>query len=102
MSTDRKTVRVTIFNQPYTLLASDEPGEVEALAHRVDELMTAIASRAGNIDGHRAAVLTCLHLADQLRGVEKDLARLKENVEHKAREFSLLLDEAAREAGSGG
>ena len=30
--TDRKTVRVTIYNQPYTLAVSGDPGEVEALA----------------------------------------------------------------------
>ena len=33
------TVRVTIFNQSYTLHATEESGEVEALAHSVDELI---------------------------------------------------------------
>jgi cell division protein ZapA len=93
-------VRVTIFNQPYSLVASEEPGRVEQLAHKVDELMTAIAVRAGNIDATRAAVLACLHLADQLDSRERRLNELQQTVEHKAREFSILLDEAIGAASS--
>lgn len=92
------SVRVTIFNQSYSLLASeDEPGHVEQLAHKVDELMHEIASKGGNIDSTRIAVLACLHLADQLQTVERDLARLRDDVTSKARRFSVLLDEAIGE-----
>ena len=91
---ERKTVRVTIFNQTYSLVATDEPGEVEALAASIDELMTAIAQRAGNVDGNRVAVLACLHLADRLRSMERELSQLKARVDEKTRQFSLLLDKA--------
>ncbi len=94
-ATGRKTVRVTIFNQAYNLLATEEPGEVEALAHSVDELMTAVAQRAGNVDSNRVAVLACLHMADQLKSIERELGELKSRVNEKSREFSLLLDQAA-------
>ena len=87
-------VRVTIFNQTYSLVASEEPGRIEELAHRIDELMSSIAARAGNVDSNRIAVLACLHLADQLESLERELAELKNKVEHKAREFSVLLDGA--------
>ena|SRR5437868_10634353 len=90
-------VRVTIFNQNYSLVASEEPGRIEELAHKVDDLMSSIASRAGNVDATRAAVLACLHLADQLETIENRLTELKSNVEHKAREFTVLLDEAIGE-----
>jgi len=96
MGVERKTVRVTIFNQTYTLAATDEEGEVEALAHSIDELMTSIALRAGNIDGNRVAVLACLHLADQLRSMERELGDLKDRVDRKSRQFSVLLDQAIR------
>jgi cell division protein ZapA len=89
-----EAVRVTIFNQHYSLVASEEPGRIEQLAQKVDNLMSEIAERAGNLDATRAAVLACLHLADQLDGVEQQFTTLKDNVEHKAREFSVLLDEA--------
>jgi cell division protein ZapA len=87
-------VRVTIFNQTYSLVASEEPGRIEHLAEKVDDLMSSIAVRAGNIDATRAAVLACLHLADELESLERRLAALKDSVDHKARKFTILLDEA--------
>ena len=86
-------VRVTIFNQTYSLVASEEPGRIEHLAEKVDDLMSSIAVRAGNIDATRAAVLACLHLADQVEVLERQLSELKGKVEDKARAFSVLLDE---------
>ncbi len=90
---ERKTVRVTIFNQTYTLAAASAD-EVESLAHSVDDLMHEIAQRSGVSDPSRVAVLTALHLADRLRGSEDELASLKKHVDHKTREFALLLDKA--------
>jgi cell division protein ZapA len=95
MESDRKTVRVTIYNQSYTLTVTGEPDEVESLAHSVDNLMTEIAQRAGNVDGNRVAVLASLHLADRLRSIERELADLKAKVDSKSRQFSLLLDKAS-------
>jgi cell division protein ZapA len=90
-----EAVRVTIYNQTYSLVASgEEPGRVEELAQRVDDLMHSIASKGGNIDSTRVAVLACLHLADQLQSVQEDLAKLRDSVSSKARAFAVLLDEA--------
>jgi cell division protein ZapA (FtsZ GTPase activity inhibitor) len=89
-----EAVRVTIFNQNYSLLASEEPGRIEQLAQKVDELMSEISARSGHIDATRAAVLACLHLADQLDGVEHQFSALRTRLEHKAQQFSVLLDEA--------
>lgn len=86
---DRNTVRVTIYNQPYTLAVSGEPADVEELAHSVDELMTRISRQSGSADANRVAVMACLHLADQLRTLEREVGQ-------KSREFSVLLDEALK------
>lgn len=91
---ERRTVRVTIYGQPYTLAVTEDTGEVESLAHAVDDLMTDIAQKAGNVDSQRIAVLACLHMADRLRSLERELSGLKVRLNHKAREFSLLLDKA--------
>ena len=56
MDSERKPVRVTIFNQTLSLASTGEPGEIEALAHSVDELMTSIAKKAGNMEIGRAHV----------------------------------------------
>jgi cell division protein ZapA len=93
---ERQTVKVTIFNQTYSLAATDEEGEVESLAHSIDELMTSIATRAGNVDGNRVAVLACLHMADRLRSMERELTDLKDRVDKKSRQFSVLLDDVIR------
>ena len=86
---ERKTVRVTIYNQPYTLAASGDPGEIEELARMVDDLMTSVARQSGNADTQRVAVLACLHLADRLRSLEREVGE-------KTRAFSTLLDEALK------
>ena len=88
----KQPVRVTIYNQTYSLLATAEAGQIEALAQRVDELMMSIASRAGNIDATRTAVLACLHLADQLRTLEREIDELRQRVESKSKDFAVLLD----------
>ena len=91
-SGDTKSVRVTICNQTYTLGTTGDPAELEAAAQAVDERMRSISARAGNIDMTRVAVLACLHFADELRALERELASLKSRVEIKSREFSMLLD----------
>jgi len=93
---ERKSVRVTIYNQPYTLGVTGEATEVEELAQTVDTLMTGIAQRAGNIDGMKVAVLACLELADRARGIQQELESLKTRVDEKSRQFSILLDEALK------
>ena len=87
-------VRVTIFNQTYSLVATEDAVQVQELAHRVDDLMSSIAARAGNIDSTRTAVLACLHLADQLRTLERELDSLRSRIDATAQQFTLLLDEA--------
>lgn len=91
--TAKKTVRVTIFNQSYTLSTSGDPADTERLAIEIDDLMSSIARRAGNLDSTRTAVLACLHLADRLRSLETELNELKNSVNHRTRDFALLLDE---------
>ena len=92
--TSKQVVRITIFNQTYSVTTSGNPSETEALAHEVDELMSSIARRAGNLDATRTAVLACLHLADRLRAAEQELGAWKLSVDHKSRDFALLLDQA--------
>lgn len=78
---EKKSVRVTIFNNSYSLVTTGKESDVEELAHRVDELMNNIA-RGSNADASRIAVLACMHLADELRTAEskhRSLSRLLED-----------------------
>ncbi len=90
----KKVVRISIFNQNYTVATTGDPQEMEALAYEVDDLMSTIARRAGNLDSTRTAVLACLHLADKLRIAQAELTSLRHSIDHKSRDFALLLDQA--------
>jgi cell division protein ZapA len=86
----KQPVRVQIFNQSYSLLVDGDPGEVQEIAHQVDELVAAIASRTSSGDSTKVAVLACLHLADKLRAAEKQLQLF----EDKSGRIATLLEEA--------
>ena len=90
---EKQSVRVTILSRPYTLLASGDPREVLEVAASVDELMLSIAQRAPNADTTRIAVLACLHLADKLRMLKRDLNQLRTRVDRKSEEFAGMLEQ---------
>jgi cell division protein ZapA len=92
-TTEKQQVRVTILSRPYTLLASGDAREVEEVAASVNDLMLSIAAKVPNADSTRIAVLACLHLADKLRGLERDLYSLKERVDRKSEEFAGMLEQ---------
>ncbi len=98
-TSEKQSVRVTILSRPYTLLVAGDPREVEEVAASVDELMLSIAGKAPNADTTRIAVLACLHLADKLRSMERDLSQLKQRVDRKSEEFSGMLEELIASAG---
>jgi len=95
---EKQPVRVTILSRPYTLLATGDPREVEEVAASVDELMLSIAARAPNADSTRIAVMACLHLADKLRVLERDLSQLKQRVDRKSVEFAGMLEQVLESA----
>lgn len=90
-SSDKKLVRVTIFQQPYTLRSSGEPGETEELARAVDDLMNQIATRLATTDSTRVAVLSSLHLADRVRTLEKELGALLDRISSLDSKLSSLI-----------
>jgi cell division protein ZapA len=81
----KQPVKVTIFNQPYSLLAQGDPQDLIDAAHAVDEIMHSIASRANTADTARIAVMACLHLADKLQ-------RLDQKTKFRTGEMAALLD----------
>jgi cell division protein ZapA len=96
---EKQPVRVTILSRPYTLLATGDPREVEEVAASVDELMLSIAAKAPNADSTRIAVMACLHLADKLRVLERDLSEWKQRVDRKSMEFAGMLEQVLDSTG---
>jgi cell division protein ZapA len=91
-SAETKTVRVTISNQTFTLGTRGDPAELEAAALAVEDRIRSIAARAGNMDNSRIVLLACLHFADEVRALERELATLRSRIDSKTREFALMLD----------
>lgn len=91
---EKKVVRVTIFQQPYALRTAGDPAETEALAQAVDMLMNQIASRTSGADASRVAVLACLHLADQLRSLERRFEQMQERLAAMDHRLAELLEAA--------
>ena len=89
---ERKQVKVTIYNQQYSMSTESDPSEVEELAAVVDELIRSIAARAGTSDLGRIAVLACLHMADQLRGAERELSENQKAVNARLLDLNEMLD----------
>jgi len=98
---DKQNVRVTILSRPYVLRSSGNPAEVEEVAASVNQLMLTIAAKAPNADSTHIAVLACLHLADRLQVLERELNQLKERVDRKSGEFAGMLEQLIASAGEG-
>jgi cell division protein ZapA (FtsZ GTPase activity inhibitor) len=88
----RRQVRVSILNQPFTLVTDADPDEVEQLADQVDELIRSINSN-GRSDLSRSAILASIHLADILKRTQDELNELKSSLGQRTRNLSRLLDE---------
>lgn len=69
-------IRVSIFNQTYSLRSHSDEEHVKRIAQLVDERMRQIALQAPNHDLMKVAVLTALNIADELQ-------RLKEHYERE-------------------
>jgi cell division protein ZapA len=90
---EKQSVRLSIFNQVFTLKVTGDPAELEQAAHEVDELMHTIA-RSGNVDTLRAAILACLHLQDRVKTLERERLDASPSLEQKLRQLADLLDGA--------
>lgn len=94
-SSDKKNVRVTILSRPYTLRTSGDPRDVEQVAASVDELMLSIAGKAPDADSTRIAVMACLHLADRVRQLERELSgvhTIRRELDAKTERVNGMLD----------
>ena len=88
---EKKPVRVTIYGQTLSVRTGADSGELEALAHELDQLMSSIASRTGIGETSKVAILAALHLADQLKQDKGEVGRARVNLDQRLRQASELL-----------
>lgn len=94
MSEPRQAVTVRIAGEEHVIRASAEPEYTRLCAALVDERVAEIRRRSGLIEGHRAAILAALSLADELFQTREELDRLRSDTEGRAEALVQQLDAA--------
>jgi len=90
-----RTIDVEIFDQKYTIVLKSDMQEAEVLriADDVDERMREIASVAKTPDSLKIAVLTALHLAEELRELRRNSEENETIIRKKSDEWSHALEQ---------
>ena len=94
METPPQTVNIRIYNQTYSIRASD--GNVERtlrLAELVDQRMYEITNGALTSDSLKVAVLAALHLADELDKANSRYDELNQAVNSRSNVCVEMLDQ---------
>jgi cell division protein ZapA len=90
-----RTVEVEIYDQKYSIvLKSDmQEADVRKIAEDVDERMREISAVANTPDSLKIAVLTALHLAQELREQRKSSEQNDVIIRRKSDEWSHVLEQ---------
>jgi len=90
-----RPIDVEIYDQKYTIVlqSSLKEADVRSLADEVDVRMREIASVASTADSLRVAVLTALHLAQELRELRQNCDQNNALINSKTTEWSRTLDQ---------
>ena len=84
MSAERSSVTVRIAGEEHTIRASAEPAYTRRCAEMVDERIHEIRLRAGLIEGHKAAILAALSIADECFQAREELDRVRQELADRA------------------
>lgn len=77
MMNPKTSVTVRIAGEEHTIRASAEPDYTRRCANLVDDRIHQIRLQAGLIEGHKAAILAALSIADELFQAQEELERTR-------------------------
>ena len=97
MSADKTSVTVRIAGEEHTIRASAEPSYTRKCAELVDERIHQIRLQAGLIEGHKAAILAALSIADECFQAQGETERLRHELSERANALASRLQEAVRD-----
>lgn len=80
MNAAKTSVTVRIAGEEHTIRANAEPAYTRRCARHVDERIHEIRLQAGLIEGHKAAILAALSIADECFRAQDELERLRRQV----------------------
>lgn len=84
MNAAKTSVTVRIAGEEHTIRANAEPSYTRRCARHVDERIHQIRMQAGLIEGHKAAILAALSIADECFRAQEELERLRRQVAERA------------------
>jgi cell division protein ZapA len=86
------SVEVTILGQKYTVKGEAPEEYIKQLALFVDEKLKEVYNASPGITPLRAAILTSLNIADELRRFQETQENITRNIEERANALTGLFD----------
>jgi len=84
MSVEKSSVTVRIAGEEHTIRANTVPEYTRKCARFVDERIREIRSKSGLIEGHKAAILAALSIADECFQAREELERVRKEIASRA------------------
>lgn len=84
MNGEKRSVTVRIAGEEHTIRAAAEPAYTRRCAKHVDDRIHEIRRQAGLIEGHKAAILAALSIADECFRAQGELEQLRQDVQRRA------------------
>jgi cell division protein ZapA (FtsZ GTPase activity inhibitor) len=88
MSPEKTSVTVRIAGEEHTIRASAEPAYTRRCAKHVDDRIHEIRMQAGLIEGHKAAILAALSIADECFQAQDELGTMRDEVATRVNELA--------------
>jgi len=95
---DKSVVRVEIFGKSYTIRGEEDRRYIESVAEYVDGKMRALQEKLPSASISNVAVLTSLHIADELFKERQDRDDLSSFVQARATQLASSLEEVLQES----
>ena len=92
MSVAKTSVTVRIAGEEHTIRASAEPEYTRKCAQMVDDRIHQIRVAAGLIEGHKAAILAALSIADECLQAREELERARADLAAKVDRLASKLE----------
>lgn len=97
MSADKTSVTVRIAGEEHTIRASAEPAYTRKCAAHVDDRIHQIRVQAGLIEGHKAAILAALSIADELFQAQQEVESMQQELSERAAKLTEVIERSVPE-----
>ncbi|MDA0328976.1 MAG: cell division protein ZapA [Gemmatimonadetes bacterium] len=102
MTAGKTSVTVRIAGEEHTIRASAEPAYTRKCAQLVDDRIHQIRVQAGLIEGHKAAILAALSIADEFFQAKQEVEQLRADLSARAVKLTDRIERALPRAANSG